>query len=261
MLRARVVTALFLAVGFLSIIFLLPAVWAVAVFALVITLAAWEWAALLRAGPWLRYGFPAFILLSCLLIQMTGISLVPLWSIAVAFWLWVPWLLRCGWCPGSRSGYLVGILLLIPAWAALSNLISRSPLLLLLVMSSVWVADIAAYFAGRKFGKHKLAPTISPGKTWEGAWGGLFGVVLYGMAVSFSYPKLDAIGWQRMLPFLFVLTAFSIFGDLFESMIKRQAGMKDSSQLLPGHGGILDRVDSQLSVLPLVSLTLHWTGQ
>ena len=133
-------------------------------------------------------------------------------------------------------------------------------------MALVWIADIAAYFSGRAFGRHKLAPSVSPGKTWEGAVGAVVAVILYGLALRHFYPQMYApIFTQAPLALLIVglvvLTAISIIGDLFESLLKRQAGIKDSSNLLPGHGGVLDRIDSLTSTLPMVALlTLLLTG-
>jgi phosphatidate cytidylyltransferase len=131
-------------------------------------------------------------------------------------------------------------------------------------MAIVWVADIGAYFAGKAFGKHKLAPKISPGKSWEGAIGGCIAVlvlgslsVIYGgplFANTFAVRVEHAFGWAALLPILVLLVAFSIAGDLFESQLKRRAGMKDSSNLLPGHGGVLDRIDALIPVLPLAAL-------
>jgi phosphatidate cytidylyltransferase len=189
-----------------------------------------------------------------------GYSGMPLllWSLSVLFWLCIVpvWLLR-GWRP-AWTGYVVGLILLVPTWAALVALYAHGPLVLLAVMALVWVADIAAYFTGRAFGRHKLAPTISPGKTWEGVAGALVGVMLFGLFVGARLPIAHGLSWFSLAVFLLLFTAFSIIGDLFESLIKRQANMKDSSQLLPGHGGILDRIDSQISTLPLAALTLHW---
>jgi phosphatidate cytidylyltransferase len=161
------------------------------------------------------------------------------------------------WHPGGM-GFIVGWLLLVPTWAALVDLHTRSPLLLLMVMALVWIADIGAYFFGRAFGRHKLAPAISPGKTWEGAVGGGIAVLFIGLLVSQVFPVISGVSAWLLVPFLLLLTLFSIAGDLFESLIKRQAGLKDSSQLLPGHGGILDRIDSQTSTLPLAALSLYW---
>lgn len=262
MLKARVVTALFLVAGFLAVLFWLPAELAVAAFVLVPVLGAWEWARLMQAGTAGRLAFPLLVMLSCLLAYLyPDRAFLPLWGLAVLFWLAImpAWLAR-GWRPG-RFGYFVGWLLLVPTWAALVGLYQRAPLLLLAVMASVWVADSAAYFTGRAFGRHKLAPAISPGKTWEGVGGAVVGVLVYGLFVGSALPNLQGIAPLPLAAFLLLLTAFSIIGDLFESLIKRQAGMKDSSQLLPGHGGILDRIDSQTSTLPLVALTLQLLGR
>jgi phosphatidate cytidylyltransferase len=130
-------------------------------------------------------------------------------------------------------------------------------------MAMVWMADVAAYFAGRRFGRHKLAPSISPGKTWEGVAGAVVGVVIYGLAVLIASPLKQHVPLNMILMvlLLLLLTALSVAGDLFESLLKRQAEIKDSSQLLPGHGGVLDRIDSLTSTLPIVALlVLQWRG-
>ena len=138
--------------------------------------------------------------------------------------------------------------------SALVQLRQLGPWPLLGLMAVVWIADIAAYFSGRAFGKHKLAPQISPGKTWEGAAGAVVGVVAYGLLLRGLNPPLAALGGLLGATLaLLLLTSVSIAGDLFESLLKRQAGIKDSSQLLPGHGGVLDRIDSLTSTLPLVA--------
>ena len=135
--------------------------------------------------------------------------------------------------------------------------LSFTLLLLLAAMAAVWTADIAAYFAGRAFGRHRLAPQISPGKTWEGALGAAIAVVAYGLSILFwqaRVPNGSAGALFGVVTGLIILTGISIAGDLLESLLKRQAGVKDSGRLLPGHGGILDRIDSLASVLPLVGL-------
>lgn len=262
MLKARVITALFLVAGFLAVLFLLPAGAVALVFAIIAALAGWEWAGLLLAGRRARIGFGIVVLLSCLALwllssrSLTGFPL--LWLVAAFFWLFVaPFWLARRWQPGCM-GYPVGWILLVPTWAALVDLHARGPWLLLATMALVWVADIAAYFTGRTCGRHKLAPGISPGKTWEGVAGAVVGVAAYGMAAAPALPQLHGIGWPVLIGWLLLLTAIGIVGDLFESLVKRQAGLKDSSQLLPGHGGILDRIDSQTSTLPLVALGLYW---
>jgi phosphatidate cytidylyltransferase len=139
-----------------------------------------------------------------------------------------------------------------------------APLFLLAAMASVWVADISAYVCGRAFGRHKLAPEISPGKTWEGAVGAIAGVLIYGITVAWAADRMPSnpSAWIIFATALIVLTAVSILGDLFESLAKRQAGVKDSGATLPGHGGVLDRIDSLTSTLPLVGLAvLLWEGR
>jgi phosphatidate cytidylyltransferase len=260
MLKARIVTALALLAGFLCVLFLLPQPVAAIAFAMVAGLAGWEWAGLMRLESGARMLFAGFVLISCWLLDgqaaFASAVLLPLsvlfWLLIAPLWLWRGWQLT----DNNLVGYLVGWLLLVPTWIALVALHGRSPLLLLATMALVWMADIAAYFSGRAFGRHKLAPSISPGKTWEGAVGAVVGVLCYGGVALL-------IGGTRLSPpivgaMLILLTAVSILGDLFESMIKRQAGVKDSSGLLPGHGGILDRIDSQTSTLPLAALLMIW---
>ena len=173
----------------------------------------------------------------------------------------VPFWFRYKWTLGGNDmgGYLLGALVILPTWAAMVTLHAVDTWLMLAAMALVWVADIAAYFTGRSLGRHKLAPTISPGKTWEGVAGAVVGVLIYaGVVLSFS-----PLAGKLQLPFpvvvglLFLLTAVSVMGDLFESLLKRQAGIKDSSQLLPGHGGVLDRIDALTSSLPLAALILY----
>jgi phosphatidate cytidylyltransferase len=144
-------------------------------------------------------------------------------------------------------------LLLFSTWLALVQLRTLGPVVLLAFFALAWVADIAAYFSGRAWGKHKLAPSISPGKTWEGAFGAIAGVLLYGMAARVGF-GFDLIAMPLWILLLVGMTAVSIIGDLYESLLKRQAGIKDSSNVLPGHGGVLDRIDSLTSTMPLFAL-------
>ncbi|WP_126444511.1 phosphatidate cytidylyltransferase [Sulfuricystis multivorans] len=257
MLKARIITALFLVAAFLAVLFLLPPRLAGMTFALVAAMAAWEWAGLMQAPLRGRIAFGLLAFGLCLLFWTRpedGFRL--LWGLATLFWLGVaPLWLKWQWPTACAT---LGLVLILPAWAALVALHARSPVLLLAVMALVWVADIAAYFSGRAFGRHKLAPSISPGKTWEGVAGALIGVLVYGFAVAPLLPAVQNLDRFVLAGCLLIITALSIVGDLFESLAKRQAGVKDSSQLLPGHGGILDRIDSQLSTLPLVALGLHF---
>ena len=158
---------------------------------------------------------------------------------------------------------LVGWIALTGAWVALVALQARSPWLVLAAMAIVWIADTAAYFAGRAFGRHKLAPQVSPGKTWEGVYGALAAVAVYALALV---PLADAAGHSGVVTpaavagwvaCALVLVALSVEGDLFESLLKRHAGAKDSGRLLPGHGGVLDRIDALLAAMPAAALLAY----
>lgn len=270
MLLHRVITAIVL------LAILLPALFAptplpFALLTLVMIAAAgWEWSRLNG-----RPGAPALVF-GAVLAAVCGLTLatvgfaVPAWCWWAAGGLWVlggVQALRAGVAGWPRLSpmlrLVLGGVLLWTAWLALIVARSRGINFLLSAMCLVWMADIAAYVFGKAFGKRKLAPAISPGKSWEGALGGLLGVIVLAVVwvhvievrVAVDGPSLYStlvgrLGWIALLSLVF-LTAMSVVGDLFESLVKRAAGMKDSSQLLPGHGGVLDRVDALLPVLPL----------
>jgi phosphatidate cytidylyltransferase len=158
---------------------------------------------------------------------------------------------------------LAGIVALSGVWVALVELQARSPWLVLAAMAIVWIADTAAYFAGRAFGRRKLAPLVSPGKTWEGVFGALAAVAVYAAAIApFAHSagyqgRGDAVALIAWIALALALALMSVLGDLYESWLKRQAGVKDSGTLLPGHGGILDRVDALLAAMPPAALAAH----
>lgn len=263
MLKTRIITALVLVVALALILFALPPIAAKITFAVIAALAAWEWAGLMKQDAATRYVYALAMLLACWQFAGPAQSLVPLllW-LAAGFWLLaVPFWFRRKWSLGGNdmAGYLLGLLVILPTWAAMTALHAVDTWLMLAVMALVWVADIAAYFAGRAFGRHKLAPAISPGKTWEGVAGAVAGVLVYGGVVLGFSPLAGKIplSLPLLVLLLVVLTAVSVMGDLFESLLKRQAGIKDSSQLLPGHGGVLDRIDALTSTLPVAALILH----
>lgn len=227
--------------------------------------AGWEWARLGSATQ------PAVWFFTALLV---GLMVVPFWLLplspsvlngiawlAVPFWVVVVpcWLAR-GWprLSGLAHG-LLGIVVLVPACLSLALLrndaVGHGSLLMLLAV--VWIADSAAYFSGKRFGRHKLAPKVSPGKTWEGVFGGLTAVAVYVM-LGTHFGGWSQQGWSMLLALglLVPLAGLSVLGDLYESWLKRQAGVKDSGALLPGHGGVLDRIDALLPVLAVAPLIL-----
>ena len=266
------ITALVLLVLFLAALFWLPArAWAAFAGLLVIP-AAWEWGKLikLRQAACGLYVIVVGAVCAALFMLMHGgapngrlgvqsaayLGASVFWVIIVPLWLWRSWLPRSRWLAA-----LTGIVVLVPTWLALVELRSHGPLLLLLLMSVAWISDSAAYFAGRRFGRRKLAPSISPGKTWEGVAGAVLAVSAYAVLWSYAWqpyfpPALQSMrfGAFGMLLFLWLLAAIGIYGDLFESAVKRRAGVKDSGSLLPGHGGVLDRIDALTAVLPLAAL-------
>ena len=194
---------------------------------------------------------------------------LPLGAIAAAIWVAIVALLVQPNAMSLRLPRIVGmalaIVLMSAAWFALMQFLSQGMLMLLSVLLIVWIADTAAYFAGRAFGRRKLAPHISPGKTWAGVVGAIVAVLLLALAVwqfapaarMYSNELFAAVGPVWALLLLAALVGLSIVGDLFESLLKRQAGVKDSGQLLPGHGGVLDRVDAMVPVLPSAAV-IQW---
>ncbi|OHC66319.1 MAG: hypothetical protein A2045_01795 [Rhodocyclales bacterium GWA2_65_20] len=265
MLKARVLTALILVAALLGVLFLLPPPAAAAAFGLIAALAAWEWAGLMRIDMPGRVMYGGVVALFCWQTYVLGESaFVLFWGGAALFWLAAatPWL-RFRWTMAGNDflGYALGLLLIVATWAAMVALHGRGPWVLVGIMAIAWVADIAAYFAGRAFGRRKLAPTISPGKTWEGVAGAVVGVLTFGACVALAMGSLSLADLAGGALLLVLLTALGIVGDLFESLVKRQAGVKDSSGLLPGHGGILDRIDSLMAILPPAALILYWNGR
>ncbi len=274
MLLHRVLTAVVLLLAMLAAL-LSSQVWAFSLLTLVLMVAAaWEWARLNQAPPVLAWllggllGAAGVWALSAGWDQPVAEGVNPWWWAASGLWLLgAAVALRSGpvaWPQLPRAArWVLGVLGLWAAWLALSQAHALGINFMLSVLALVWAADVAAYFGGRRFGRRKLAPSISPGKSWEGVWSGLAGVLLltalwlwldrtYAFDSPSLYTRLVAVlGWAGTLAALLGLTAMSVLGDLVESLVKRSAGAKDSSRLLPGHGGVLDRVDALLPVLPL----------
>lgn len=247
------VTAAVLIAGLLAALFLLPRAALAALVGLVLFLGAAEWARLCRlagAPAWIFAAALAAVFFACDYIGLER----PLFILAAAFWIVVAPLWMWRGMRATQTTWIgaAGFAVLVPAGLAL---LALGPLAVLLVLVLVWIADSAAYFVGRAWGRRKLAPSISPGKTWEGAAGGLIGALAYAIICGFY---IEGLAWAPYLAAAAVLAMVSIVGDLFESAAKRQAGVKDSGALLPGHGGILDRVDSATAVLPLAALAVPW---
>jgi phosphatidate cytidylyltransferase len=263
-LMQRIVTAIVLLAVLLTVFFILPSPAAVGVLGSFIIVAAWEWSGFLSLNTFLRRA--AYVVLIVALMTLSiwifpqRASLLPLlvagliwWCIAFVMVIRYPVTIR------RDFGAICGVMVIIPAWAALVALLKSGedgPKYVLLVLSIVWAADIGAYFFGRRLGRTKLAPRLSPGKTWEGVIGGLFAAM--GAALVGTW-WLD-LSVVFLLPMALSVAAISVGGDLTVSMFKRNAGLKDSGNLFPGHGGVLDRVDSVTAAVPLFALQAMWLG-
>lgn len=261
-LAQRVLTAVPLLVGLLLLLFLAPVRVAVWVSAAVMIIASWEWSAF--AGwrlPRLRAAYAGFLALllavSNALVPATIDLEVLLW-IALLWWaLALFWILRFPTPIGPVAAGLAGLLVLIPSWLSIVAILEvpeRGPALLFLALCIIFAADIGAYFAGRRFGRVKLAPQVSPGKTWEGLIGG----VLLAATTAAAGGALLGLPPALMVPLGLGVAVLSVVGDLTESMFKRSAGLKDSGNLIPGHGGVLDRLDSITAAMPLFALAFSW---
>ena len=261
MLIPRIITAVILLLVMLAALFYFPPVlWAV-FSALMVGVALWEFCTMARMQPAAKW---SYLLASAALAVAAGwlhytpgiieqVAVLIFWLALVPLWLVKRWTLNEG-----LLARFAGWMIVFPAWFALLQWrpSSKEATSMLAIMGIVWVADIAAYVAGKKFGKHKLAPAISPGKTWEGVAGGMIGCIAYAVLVDQLgwWPVVLPVWWLVALAMLFC--AVSVAGDLLESWFKRGAQMKDSSHLLPGHGGVYDRIDGLVAVLS-VSAALY----
>ena len=273
MTKTRVLAALIMAPAAIAAILLLPSQWLAAAAAAVFLIGLWEWLKL--AGVEDTLARTTLLLLNLVLMVLVvwdrdaSLFLFRVAALVGVGW----WLLALLWLrffnfgaqpdsPARTLKLLAGTLAILPAWASLVLLHASSDqghLWLLTALAVVWAADSGAYFAGRTFGRHKLAPRISPNKTWEGLFGGLLAGLLVATVFGLGF-GVDA--WQLVspaqLPWLLLVTVVAVFasvlGDLFESLLKRHAGAKDSGHIIPGHGGVLDRVDGVLAALPVFAI-------
>jgi phosphatidate cytidylyltransferase len=272
MLRDRVTTAVVLVALFLAALFALPPLGWTLFAALVLAAAAWEWAGFALLGQAGRTIYTVLtVVVGAGIAHSTGLAsggvnappLLAFYAGALLFWVvGAPfWLARAPTCPSRGLILVLGWIVLLPTFLAIVQLRNIQPATLLAFMIVVWIADIAAYFTGRRFGRRKLAPQVSPGKTWEGLFGALAAAAMYALAWGLLFRDYGPAA-VRDLPasaawlvgLALALVALSVIGDLFESAMKRRAGLKDSGQLLPGHGGVLDRIDALTSVLPAAAL-------
>jgi len=277
MLKQRVITALVLLLVLLPALFYVSPWPFVALALILISAGAWEWSRLNGYSQPMSVAWAVACAVACAFTWWLGLlerSLGLLWIFSGAIWVLAgAWLLRAGvsaWSGFPRAVRLVaGLFALWLAWLAVAQARVIGINFLMSILVLVWVADIFAYFFGRalggRFTQTKLAPSISPGKSWEGVWGGMAGVVVLGFvwrwadsqtlaAIPSLYSHLGGKGgWLLFIAAIF-MASMSVVGDLFESLVKRSAGVKDSSGLLPGHGGILDRVDALLPTLPLAMM-------
>ena len=275
-LGQRVATAAILVPVVLGALLLLPPRgWALVTLVIVVG-AAHEWTRLARFAPRLSAVFVAGIAAFGLaLLYADAMAFSRGWPERVVlgicgasglFWVAIApaWLAR-GWTTASPLVMLVvGWIVLVATWVAIVELQAHSPWLVLAAMAVVWIADTAAYFTGRRFGRRKLAPTISPNKSWEGVWGGLAAVAVYALVLVPWASRAGYVGARdagavtAFIAFAVALAAISVVGDLYESLLKRQAGVKDSGALLPGHGGVLDRIDALLAAMPAAALIAQY---
>ncbi len=263
-LKQRIVTGVVLIVAvLLGVLFLPNNLFAIAALIILVSIGGWEWGRLVSLNGLTQSLFVAGLLVVALsayfIDDLRWVFIVAgvLWWVAVLVLLAIyeqgtylyknyPWLLR-----------VAGFLVLVPAWVALITLHQHYPLLVLYLIFLVAITDSGAYFTGKAFGKNKLAPELSPGKTREGMFGGVAGAVVWSILGAWFF-DLAATDWLYFILLSLVVAFMSVSGDLFESLIKREAGQKDSGSILPGHGGILDRVDGLIATLPIFTLGIFW---
>ncbi len=261
MLKQRILTAIVALIAISVVLFVVPAPVARSAIVVLLLAGAWEWGGLIRdGGTATRIFFTvavAVVMTAVYFALPSPDSLELVFKAALVWWfLALLWMFFYPTPIPAPFVWVCGILVLIPAWAALDYLYRRDAQLLLFALLIVWVADIGAYFVGKGFGRVKLAPKISPGKSWEGVLGGLTAVLLLA-AVGNNFLGTDI---SVLVPLCLAVSMLSIVGDLTVSMFKRNAGVKDSGSLFPGHGGVLDRIDSVSAAAPLFALALGWIG-
>lgn len=261
MLKQRLITAIILIPIFVYLVLKLSTPWFALLTLLFVLLGAWEWSSLMEVKSFPKKIIYPIIMLTLLPLSVF-ISITSLLTVAFIWWCSTFLLIMTfpenaeRWGKGVVVRGLMGLLVLIPCWRAINFIHANAgngPYVLLFLFILIWGADSGAYFVGRKYGKHKLAPFVSPGKSWEGFWGAIATTIVIAIAaLIFTKSPLHIYGAAIFLAIITVI--FSVVGDLFESMLKRKAGIKDSGVLIPGHGGVLDRIDSLTAAAPVFAL-------
>lgn len=271
MLKARIATAAVLLGIFLSALFMLPTSQFALLIAVVVAIGSHEWAVLAKLDGWRAHAFSALctgmfvaMIWGIQVIDPARSSIAAIYAVSALFWLAVVpvWMFRGIHFESPAAKLVIGVIVVVPTGLSIVSMHYVDPGIVLMLLGLVWIADTAAYFSGRAFGRHKLAPLISPGKTWEGAAGALAATFVYAALCAWLWPPIAGVveeyGWLPYLSLGGLLCIVSMEGDLFESSVKRNAGAKDSGTLLPGHGGVLDRIDSITSTLPMAALIFHF---
>jgi len=265
MLKQRVITGIILVPVVVAALLYLPTIWLAALFGVIAAAGAWEWASLVHTKFVSKVAYVSIcsllIISSWYLLEESHIRLFML--IASCYWVFILFLLsfyQSSWLGDpilqsclQYSGYLI----IAAGWMAIVTLHQQKPTLLLFLFVLIWVVDTAAYFAGKRFGRVKLAEQLSPGKTREGLWGALCATFLLSLIGAWWF-GLEPGGAVYFIILCMLSALISVVGDLFESLLKRNAGTKDSGFLIPGHGGVLDRIDSMLAASPGFVLGLYW---
>lgn len=259
MLKMRIITAIVALAALGIVLFVVPAPIAELIIGVLILAGAWEWSGFLSLPSAASRSTYVVIIGALLIASYALLPIVSVFVLQIGFLWWFTAFIWALFFPTPIPLYVrwvTGALVLVPLFVALILLYRIGPGILLFALLIVWAADAGAYFAGKQFGRVKLAPSISPGKTWEGVIGGLLVVALLAVGAAYWSGKSLTV----LLPFCLAVAALSVVGDLTVSMFKRTAGLKDSGTLFPGHGGVLDRIDSVAAAAPLFALGLGWLG-
>ena len=256
MLLHRIITGTVLIILALLVLFVFPSFVYLWVSSLVLLYGAWEWGHLMCLKSFrMKLGYLILIFILGVLFEIQKSWVLSFIVIALMWWVWhfllilaYPRNTRLWTAPWIKG--LTGVFVLVPCWLSVNKLYAMSPWLMLILFLIIWGSDIAAYFTGRLWGRRKLLPNVSPGKTWAGFWGAFVTVIILAAICVDVVPQFRH--HHLFIFILFILTMlFSVLGDLVESMYKREAGLKDSGNIFPGHGGLLDRIDSLTSAAPL----------